>query len=100
MTQEQSLIELTLNSYPVPAGQARGRQLEHEAVIVLPEKGEVKVLNDVGAHIWALADGSRSVREIIAALCAEYDVPPGTAEVDTLKFLAELQQKGLITLRT
>jgi hypothetical protein len=40
----------------------RGRRLEHEAVVVLPDKGEVKVLNEVGAQIWALADGTRSVR--------------------------------------
>ena len=92
-------MDLTLNSYPAPAEHVRGRHLEHEAVVVLPDKGQVKVLNEVGAQIWALADGSRSVREIIAAVCREYDVPPAVAEVDTLKFLAELQQKGLITVR-
>ncbi len=92
-------MELTLDSYPAPAEHVRGRRLEHEAVVVLPEKGQVKVLNEVGAQIWALADGSRSVREIIAAVCREYDVPSAMAEVDTLKFLAELQQKGLIIIR-
>lgn len=91
--------ELTLNSYPVQAEQVRGRRLEQEAVVVLPEKGQVKVLNEVGAHIWALADGSRSVREIIAEVCRTYDVSLTVAENDTLKFLAELQQKGLIILR-
>jgi hypothetical protein len=59
----------------------------------------VKVLNDVGAQIWALADGSRSVRDIAAALCNDYEVSSAMAEVDTLKFLTELQQKGLITIR-
>jgi hypothetical protein len=92
-------MELTLNSYPVPAEQARGRRLEHEAVVVLPDRGQVKVLNEVGAHIWSLADGSRSVSEIVAVICREYHVPPATAEADTLKFLAELQQKGLIQIR-
>jgi hypothetical protein len=46
-----------------------------------------------------LADGTRSVREIIAALCAEFEAAPAAVEADTLKFLAELQQKGLITIR-
>jgi hypothetical protein len=91
--------ELTLNSYPKPAEHARGRQLENEAVVVLPDKGEVKVLNEVGAQIWALADGSRSVGDIIAALCQTYDVPRAVAEADTFTFLAELQQKGLITIQ-
>jgi len=93
------LIELTLNSYPAPAEHVRGRRLEHEAVVVLPDRGEVKVLNEVGAQIWALTDGTRSVRDIVAALCAEYEVSPAVVEADTLKFLAELQQKGLITIQ-
>jgi hypothetical protein len=92
-------MEMTLNSYPAPAKHARGRRLEHEAVVVLPDQGQVKVLNEVGAHIWSLADGAHSVREIAAAVCRAYDVPSATAEADTLKFLAELQQKGLIVLR-
>ena len=93
------MSELTLNSYPVPAEHVRGRCLEREAVVVLPDRGEVKVLNEVGAQIWALADGSRSVREIIAAVCAEFEAPLAVIEADTLQFLAELQQKGLITVR-
>jgi len=92
-------MELTLNSCPAPAEHVRSRHLEQEAVVVLPDKGEVKVLNEVGARIWALADGSRTVRDIIAALCAEFEAPPVVLEADTLKFLAELQHKGLITIR-
>jgi hypothetical protein len=92
-------MELTLNSCPVPAEHVRSRHLEQEAVVVLPDRGEVKVLNEAGARIWALADGSRTVRDIIAALCAEFEAPPVVVEADTLKFLAELQQKGLITVR-
>jgi hypothetical protein len=92
-------MELTLNSCPAPAEHVRSRHLEQEAVVVLPDKGEVKVLNEVGARIWTLADGSRTVRDIIAALCAEFEAPPVVVEADTLKFLAELQQKGLITIR-
>ncbi len=92
-------MELTLNSCPAPAEHVRSRRLEHEAVVVLPDKGEVKVLNEVGAQIWMLADGSRSVRDIVAALCAEFEASPVEVEADTLRFLSELQQKGLITVR-
>jgi hypothetical protein len=65
-------------------------------VIVLPDKGEVKVLNEVGARIWALADGSRSVRDIAAAVAGSYDVSPAEAEADTVVFLRELREKALI----
>jgi hypothetical protein len=92
-------MELTLDSCPAPAEHVRSRRLEQEAVVVLPDRGEVKVLNEVGAQIWTLADGSRTVREIIAAVCAEFEASPAVVEADTLEFLAELQHKGLITIR-
>jgi hypothetical protein len=90
------LSNVSLESYPHPTATARGRLLEREAVIVLPDKGQVKVLNEVGARIWALADGSRSVREIAAEIARLYDVSPAQAETDTVLFLQELREKALI----
>jgi hypothetical protein len=89
---------LNLDSRPTPNAAVQGRQLENEAVLVLPDKGEVKVLNEVGARIWQLVDGRRSVREIAAAVCAEYPVTQPVAEADTLEFVAQLAAKGLIRL--
>lgn len=91
---------ITLDSYPVQARTVQGRQLEGEAVLVLPEKGEVKVLNTVGARIWSLADGSRSVREIATAICAEYSISAAQAEADTLDFIQQLVAKGIVTIRS
>jgi hypothetical protein len=88
-----------LDSVPLPGDGARGRLLEDEAVVVLPARGEVKVLNEVGARIWSLADGSRSVREIAAAISAAYVVTTAEAEADTLAFLIELERKGIIQFR-
>ncbi len=53
---------ISLDSYPVPTAAVVGRLVENEAVLVLPEKAQVKVLNQVGARIWALADGRRTLR--------------------------------------
>ena len=88
---------LTLESKPKPNPAVQGRQLENEAVLVLPDKGEVKVLNEVGARLWALTDGRHTVREMAATVCAEYQVEPSVAEADTLEFVSQLAVKGLIT---
>ncbi len=88
---------LTLDSRPKPNASVQGRQLENEAVLVLPDKGEVKVLNEVGARLWALTDGHHTVREMAAAICAEYQVEQSVAESDTLEFVSQLAAKGLIT---
>jgi hypothetical protein len=90
------MIDVSLDACPRPAAQARGRVVEREAVIVLPDKGEVKVLNEVGTQIWMLADGSRSVREIAATIAGAYDVSPAQAEADTVEFLQTLRDKALI----
>jgi hypothetical protein len=90
---------ITLDSYPAPQVNVQGRRLENEAVLVLPDKGEVKVLNDVGARIWSLADGRLTVRDIVATICAEYQVTPAEAEADTMAFIAELEAKGIVTIR-
>ena len=86
-----------LESYPVPNPNVIGRVVDDEAVLVLPEQGKVKVLNEVGARIWSLVDGKRSVREIAAEICREYQVTPANAEEDTLGFLNDLAQRGVVS---
>jgi hypothetical protein len=77
----------------------KGRSSQQsEAVLVLPGKGQVKVLNDVGARIWSLANGTRTVREIATQITAEYQVDQATAEADTLEFLADLVEREIVTL--
>jgi hypothetical protein len=90
---------LTLDSCPVPTASVQGRRLENEAVLVYPDKGDVIVINDVGAEVWSLADGRRSIRDIVAAVRARYAMTPAEAEADALAFIADLQAKGVMTIR-
>lgn len=87
-----------LDRYVVPDPNVIGRVIDDEAVLVLPEQGKIEVLNEVGARIWSLADGTRTVREIAAAICAEYDVDPAQAGVDTLAFVMGLVERGIVAL--
>ncbi len=93
-----------LDMYPIPASdvigsivKGRGAQ-PSEAVLVLPGKGQVKVLNEVGARIWSLADGTRTARDIAAQITQEYQVDQATAEADTLEFLSDLLEREIVTL--
>ena len=69
-----------------------------EAVIVLPSTRKVEVLNEIGARIWSLLDGNRSVRQIIEMISSEYDVELETARIDTLEFLGVLYEKGIVEI--
>jgi len=91
---------VSLDSYAVPNPAVVGRIIEGEAVLVLPEQGQVKVLNEVGARIWALADGTRTLRQIAAALCDEYEVDQAQAETDVLDFVTQLVEQGIVSLST
>ena len=87
---------IPLDSYAVPNPAVVGRIVEGEAVLVLPEQGQVKVLNEVGARVWVLADGARTLRQIAAALCDEYDVNQAQAEADVSDFVAQLAERGIV----
>lgn len=91
-------MTLSLDSRPIPAPDVVGQIVQNEAVLVLPLQGEAKVLNEVGATIWRLADGSRSIRDIAAVLCEEYDVAPEEARRDTFEFVAELVRRQILLL--
>lgn len=97
-------MKVTLAAVPAPETGVVGRVLDSEqpsqaeAVLVLPGRGQVKVLNEAGARIWSLADGTRSVKAIAAILSAEYQVDPEEAETDTLQFIEDMIQRGVFRL--
>lgn len=77
------------------AATALSREFEHEVAVILPTASAVRVLNEVGARIWALADG-RTLAQILDVLMNEYEVDRTQLRVDAEAFLAELQSRGLL----
>lgn len=74
-------------------------RLIDEAMFVLhAETSELHALNEIGARIWELVDGKRSVADIAAVIETEYDVDQAQAEADVGEFLDELVEKGLVVL--
>ena len=84
--------------YVLPESGVVGQILKDEAVLLLPSQGEVKVLNAVGARIWSLIDGTRTIAQIAAALTVEYAVEQAQAEADTVAFIADLLRRNIIAL--
>lgn len=84
------------NKIPKRNPDAAFRIIDGEAIVVLPERGEVKVLNEVGSVIWELIDGSSSIDEISKKICKKYEVTEKTARSDVLSFLKQLTANGMI----
>ena len=67
-----------------------------EAVLVLPQRGQVKVLNQVGAFLWELLDGQHTVADLVEQLCQSFEVDEQTAQADILAFLKDLEARDLL----
>jgi len=89
---------ISLTDVIAPAPGVVSRLIEGEAVIVLPEQGRTKVLNEVGSRIWALADGTRTLGSIVEIICQEYEVTPAQAQADVLAFAERLARDGVFVL--
>ncbi len=72
--------------------------MDGELVLVHPGQGKVRVLNAVGARLWELADGERTVADLAQVVAAEYEVDPARAHADTVAFCADLLGRGLLSL--
>jgi hypothetical protein len=72
--------------------------IEGEMVLLNVDRGELLGLSEVGGRIWELVDGTHTVAQIVAAIAAEFDVAPATAEADVRAFLAELVACGALEL--
>ena len=56
----------------------------------------IYALNEVGSRIWELLDERTPVKNIVEAICSEYDVTPEQAACDIGELLSSLEAAGLI----
>lgn len=73
-----------------------GHLVDHEFVLILLDKNQVKVLNEVGSRVWELLNGERSVEIIASVLVEEFEVDIRQSLDDVLVFLEELKQKEIV----
>ena len=86
-----------LQRRPVHHPRTASRVFSGEAVIITAAENKVRMLNPVGSRIWELADGTRTVTEIVQVLTTEYDVDPAHAEQATLDLVSALAGKDMLT---
>jgi len=92
------MIDLTTT--PTRNPEVLGRMADDEAVLVMPQKGQVKVLNEVGSVVWELIDGKRNILQIVEEICVQFDVDKDTVEADIIKFVADLVNREIIFIPT
>jgi hypothetical protein len=86
-------------------------RLKHNPDVIAQPSGESVVLfhmssgryyslNELGARIWELCDGSRSFSEIVGLVEAEYDAPPEVILEDSRTLVAALIEGDLLVAKS
>lgn len=92
---------MDLDTVLAPNGNFVFRKIGGETILV-PVKAGVSELdslftfNEVGTVIWKGVENRSSVREIVSAVQAEFEIEPDAARGDVLEFLGVLVDRNLI----
>jgi hypothetical protein len=85
-----------LERRPTPAQDVVSQTSERQTVLLQLESGTYFSLDGVGTLVWELCDGHRTIREIAARVCDDYDIDAPTASADVLALLTELEHARLV----
>jgi hypothetical protein len=88
---------LTDASRPARRERVLVQSADAQTMLLDLDGGTYFALNEVGARVWELSDGSRTVAEIAALLADEYDAPVAVIQADVLELLGELEVEQLVT---
>lgn len=77
------------------ATDAAWRRVDDEVAIISMDANRVRLLNRVGSFLWERCDGA-TLEELVAAVCARYEVDEPTARADVSAFVSDLQGRGLL----
>jgi hypothetical protein len=73
------------------------RQEVSGALVLLNiENGRYYSLNEVGARVFELCDGTRTMSDIAAIIAGEYDAPKMAIQTDVLNMFRELRDESLL----
>lgn len=84
--------------YAQPSRLVAWKIVDSEAVILDFETGTHFTLNEVASRAWQLADGSRTVSEIVKRLGEEFEADPSEIENDISRLIRDLSGRNLIEL--
>lgn len=73
--------------------------MDGDTVMMSIARGEYYGIGGVGSRVWELLEQPISLSTIVGMICKEFDVDEPTCQADMVRFLGELQEHGLVTVR-
>jgi hypothetical protein len=87
---------MTPQSRPRRVSYVLSQRVSQKLILLNSHSGAYYDLDGVGARIWELCDGSRTVADAVAVICTEYEADATTVEADVLELLHDLSRECLI----
>jgi hypothetical protein len=91
---------ISLNTVVVVSKDQVSCDLGEESVILNSASGIYYGLNGVGARVWSLIQQPQRIEEVLGVLLDEYEVEPLRCQDELVALLNELQDKGLINVKS
>jgi coenzyme PQQ biosynthesis protein PqqD len=85
-----------LSQRPTRRDGVLAQEAQGQTVLLRVDDGSYYALDEIGAMIWGLADGDRSLEAIVDSLAAEFDAPREVLTSDVLDFVSELEREQLL----
>ena len=68
-------------------------------IVLFDQQGkQLLLLNDIGAAVWLLLDGSRNVSQIVELIIETLPAETQRVEQDVVAFLSTLKSHGLVSI--
>jgi len=69
-----------------------------DAVLLHVQRGDYYSLNRVGARLWVLTDGTKSIKDLAGLITEEFDISLDQAIKDIVELAEQLEKEGLVTV--
>lgn len=67
-----------------------------DAVLLHVQRGDYYSLNKVGARLWMLADGTKSIEDLAKLITDEFEISQGQAVKDVAELAEQLANEDLV----
>ena len=83
-------------SYLVKDDDVLFTSMGEDAVLLHVNRGDYYSLNKVGARIWVLTDGSKTIEDLATLLTKEFEISQEQAEKDITELAEHFVNEGLV----
>lgn len=87
-----------LNQIVTISAEVLAQEVSGEMVLLDLNSEQYLGLNEVGARVWQLLEGNKSLKLIHEKVMSEYDVEAEILETDLIKLITDMRDSGIVTI--